>query len=262
MNRFVVLIYGVFVYIIFLATLAYLIGFTGNLYVPKSIDGALETSLWKAVGTNILLITLFGIQHSLMARLWFKKWWTKYIPEPVERSTYVLFTCLILMVLFYFWQPTDGYIWVIKNGYLRGLMLALFALGWLIMLISSFIINHFDLFGLRQVYLYFQGKTYTPLRFRINQFYNFIRHPLYLGFLLAFWSAPSMSTTRLLFAIGMTIYVFLGIRWEEKDLLKIFGERYRLYRDRVPKIIPMLSVKKWQKPDYESIIKKEKEFED
>lgn len=254
MKKLAVLLYGFVVYNIFFATFLYLIGFTGNLFVPKGIDGVLDVPLWQAIVTNVLLIILFGLQHSIMARPWFKKWWTKYVPEPIERSTFVLFTVIALIVLFVFWQPMGGTVWAIEDGFLSGILLAIFALGWAIVLISTFMINHFDLFGLRQVWLYFRGKPYTHLPFKLPPFYKFVRHPLYFGFLLALWGAPYMSVTRLLFASGLTLYILMAIRWEEKDLMTVFGEKYRQYKLNVPMIIPSLT-KRWKKPSYETIMK-------
>ncbi len=255
MKRISVLIYGVVVYAAFFATFLYLIGFTGNLLVPKGINGPLQVPILQAVLTNALLILFFGVQHSLMARTWFKKWWLKFIPESMERSTYVLFTVVALVTLFTFWQPMGITIWNIEEGMLYGSIMALFALGWTIVLISTFMINHFDLFGLRQVWLYFKGKEYEPLKFRIHIFYKFVRHPLYFGFLLALWAAPEMTITRLILAIGLTIYILMAIQWEEKDLIQHFGEKYRQYCDSVPMIIPSFMRKKQVKANLETIVK-------
>ena len=254
MKRFAVLIYGVVAYLLFFVTFCYLIGFTGNLFVPKGIEGVLEVPLWQAIVTNLLLVILFGAQHSLMARAWFKKWWTKYVPEPMERSTYVLFTVVALITLFVFWQPMGGTVWSIESGFWVGIIMAIFALGWTLVLVSSFLINHFDLFGLRQVWLYFRKKPYTHLEFKIKNLYSYIRHPLYLGLLLGLWAAPVMSVTRFLFASMLTIYVLVGIYLEEKDMLRLFGERYSLYKSKVPKLIPTF-VNRWKKPAYETIMK-------
>ena len=234
-----------------------IIGFVGNLLVPKAIDGALEVPMWQAILTNLGLIVLFGIQHSVMARPWFKEWWTKYVPKPMERSTYVLFTVFVLAALFAFWQPLGGVVWAIEDSFLSGALWALFALGWTILLVSTFLINHFDLFGLRQVWLYFRGKEYKHLKFRIPVFYKYMRHPLYFGFLMAFWAAPVMSVSRLFLAIGFTAYVLKAIRWEEKDLLEHFGEKYRQYSERVPMILPSFFKKKRSTPTYETLMKGE-----
>lgn len=254
MKRLAVLLYGVVAYLIFFTTFLYLIGFVGNLLVPKSLDGPLQGSWISALLTNLLLIVLFGLQHSIMARPGFKRWWTKFVPKPIERSTFVLFTCACLITLFAFWQPLGGTIWVVENGYLKGALYATFGLGWTIVLVSTFLINHFDLFGLRQVWLYFRGKPYTQLAFNTPLFYKYVRHPLYLGFLLAFWSAPVMTATHLFFAAGLTLYILTAIRLEEKDLVHQFGEQYRHYRQVVPMLIPAFFRKKEKQPSYLTIM--------
>ena len=255
MKRFAVLLYGVVVYAVFFATFLYLIGFTGNLLVPKSIDGVVEMPLWQAIIINILLIGIFAVQHSTMARPWFKEWWIRYMPAPIERSTYVLCTVFVLITLFAFWQPMGGVVWAVEDSFLSGVMWALFGLGWTILLVSTFLINHFDLFGLRQVWLYFRGEEYKPLPFRVPLFYKWVRHPLYFGFILAFWAAPVMTFARLFLAIGFTVYILRAIRWEEKDLLAHFGETYRRYSERVPMILPSFSSKKPVGSAYETIMK-------
>ncbi len=255
MKRFAVLLYGVVVYVIFFATFLYLIGFTGNLIVPKSIDGALEMPLWQAIIINVLLIAIFAVQHSTMARPWFKEWWTRYVPAPIERSTYVLFTVLALITIFVFWQPMGGVVWAAEDSYLAGALWAMFGLGWTILLVSTFLINHFDLFGLRQVWLYFRGEEYEPLPFRVPLFYKWVRHPLYFGFILAFWAAPVMTVSRFFLALLFTVYILRAIRWEEKDLLTHFGETYRRYSERVPMILPSFSSKKPVGSAYETIMK-------
>ena len=255
MKRFAVLLYGVVVYSIFFATFLYLIGFTGNLLVPKGIDGPLAVPLWQAFLTNFGLIVLFGVQHSIMARPWFKKWWTQYVPQAMERSTFVLFTVLVLTALFAFWQPMGGIIWSLEDGFVTGFLWAVFALGWVLVLVSTFLINHFDLFGLRQVWLYFRGKPYTHLKFGTPILYKYVRHPLYLGFILALWAAPVMSVSRLVFALGLTLYMLKAIKWEENDLITHFGEKYLNYRKSVPMIFPALFGKKRTEPIYENIMK-------
>lgn len=256
MKRFAFLLYGVVIYVLFNAAFLYLVGFTGDLYAPTSLYGALEVPLVQAVITNILLVLLFAVQHSVMARPWFKRWWTKYVPEPIERTTYVFFTVLVLIPLFAFWQPLGGTVWDVSNSFLAGVLWALFALGWTILLASTFMINHFDLFGLRQVWLYFRGEEYTNLDFRIPLFYKFSRHPLYFGFVLAFWAAPVMSYSRLFLAILFTAYIVKAIQWEEKDLLTHFGEKYRQYAESVPMLLPF--GKKKKKPAFETLMKTEK----
>lgn len=256
MKRFAVLLYGVVVYAVFFATFLYLIGFTANLFVPKGIDGALEVPLWQAIITNISLVLLFGVQHSVMARPWFKEMWTKFVPEPIERSTYVLFTVIVLIVLFMFWQPVGGVVWAVQGSFLTGALWALFALGWTILLVSTFLINHFDLFGLRQVWLYFRGKPYTTLKFSIPLFYKYVRHPLYFGFVLAFWAAPVMTVSRLFLAVLFTVYILKAIRYEEKDLLEHFGEKYRQYSEGVPMLLPSIFRKKKKSPAFQTLIKR------
>ena len=257
MKRLTVLLYGVLAYVLFLATFTYLIGFVGNLFVPTSLEGPLTVPLWQAIIINLGLILLFGLQHSIMARSWFKKWWSTYVPDAMERSTFVLFTCVVLIALYAFWQPMGGVVWQITNPYLVGIMYALFALGWVLVLASSFMINHFDLFGLRQSWLYFKGISYTNLSFRIPVLYQFVRHPLYTGILMAFWAAPTMSYSRLLFALVFTIYTLKAIQWEERDLIKIFGSKYLDYKSNVSMILPSLIRKRSKQSIYKTLIKKE-----
>ena len=256
MKRTGILIYGVISYFAFFGSFLYLIGFTGNLIVPKGIDGELVVPLWQAVLTNVSLILLFGVQHSIMARAWFKEWWLKMIPEAMERSTFVLFSSLALVIMFYFWQPLGGIVWEIESPFIVGILWATFALGYALVFISSFLINHFDLFGLRQVWLNFRRKPYTHLAFGTPFLYKIVRHPLYFGILLAFWSAGTMSVTRFLFATVFTIYTLKAIQWEEKDLMTHFGDLYRKYAEQVPMIIPSFFNKRSKEPVYKSIAKK------
>ena len=238
MKKTLSLIYGVICYLAFFGTILYAIGFTGNLVVPKSIDGLPATSLSNALLVNVSLLLLFALQHSVMARPAFKRWWTQYIPHHLERSTYVLLASLCLMLLMWQWQPMGGIIWSTENAIVVNILFASFLLGWGIVFISTFMINHFDLFGLRQVWFYFLGQPYSPLPFRLPVFYKFVRHPLYLGFLLAFWSTPVMTVAHLVFAILTTGYILTAIRLEERDLITTFGERYQNYKRWVPMIIP------------------------
>jgi protein-S-isoprenylcysteine O-methyltransferase Ste14 len=187
---------------------------------------------------NSGLLAFFAIQHSVMARPWFKEVWTRFIPKPAERSTYVLLSSLALILLFWQWRPIGGLIWNVETPALRLALYALCAKGFLMVLISTFLINHFDLFGLRQVYLFLRGKEYTQLRFRTPILYRHIRHPLYLGWLLAFWATPTMTVAHLVFAVATTLYIFLAIQFEERDLTKLYGDKYRLYKERVPMIVP------------------------
>lgn len=248
--------YGIVAYLVAVGTLLYLIGFTGNLFVPKGIDGDPLVAPYQAIFINLILLTIFALQHSIMARPWFKKWWTKFVPEAIERSTYLMFTGIVLIILFVFWQPVEGIVWSIKSPILTGVLLAVFGLGWTTVFVSTLLINHFDLFGLRQVWLYFIGKPYTDLAFGTPFLYKWIRHPLYFGLLLGFWAAPVMSVTRLFFAIVWTAYVLKAIRWEEKDLTTVFGEKYRAYKKRVPMIFPSFFPKKEEAPVYDTIIKR------
>jgi protein-S-isoprenylcysteine O-methyltransferase Ste14 len=240
MKRILFLLYGVISYFIFFGTFLYAIGFVGNLFVPKSIDGAATAPLSKAVLVNASLLLLFALQHSIMARPAFKRWWTSFVPEPLERSTYVLLASLCLMLMMWQWQPIGGVVWSIESPLFKNILFSCFAFGWGLVLISTFLINHFDLFGLRQTWLYFIGRKYTALPFRIPFFYRFVRHPLYLGFLIAFWSTPVMTIAHLLFALLTTGYILTAIIFEEKDLETHFGESYVAYKERAPKIIPFL----------------------
>jgi len=221
----------------FLATFLYAIGFIGNFVVAKSIDSGPQVALPVALAIDFALLTLFALQHSVMARQWFKAMWTRIVPSSVERSTYVLFSSVALLVLFWKWQPIGGLVWSVQNPSGRIVLLAMYALGWFIVLLATFLINHFDLFGLRQVWLHIRGQAYTPLKFRIPALYRIVRHPLYVGWLLVFWSAPQMTVAHLLFAIATTGYILVAIQFEERDLVRIHGE-YEEYRRRVPMLLP------------------------
>jgi len=220
----------------------YAIGFLGNFGVPKSIDSGPEGSIAAALAIDGALLTLFALQHSIMARPWFKRAWTRIVPEPVERSTYVVFSSLALLLVFWQWQPIGGVIWKIDGGIAEAIILGLYAVGLLVVLLSTFLINHFDLFGLRQVYLYMIGRPYTHLEFRTPFFYRYVRHPLYVGWLLTFWSAPVMTVAHLFFALMTTAYILIAIRFEEADLVAFHGEKYTRYRQEVPMIVPALGV--------------------
>ena len=232
-------IYGVLCYLIFFGTFLYAIGFIGDIGVPKSIDSGRTAPLSEALMINAALLTLFAVQHSTMARPWFKKMWTRVIPQQVERSTYVLLSSLALILLFAMWQPIGGVIWKVQQPALRAVLYGVFATGFLVVLVSTFLINHFDLFGLRQVYLYLRGKKYTQLRFGTPILYRHVRHPLYLGWLLAFWATPTMTIAHLVFAIATTIYIFMAIQLEEKDLIDAYGDDYKRYKQQVPMIVPV-----------------------
>jgi protein-S-isoprenylcysteine O-methyltransferase Ste14 len=241
MNKFIYPTYAVLCYAIFLLTFLYLIGFMTDIFVPKTINSGHDSSIGVAILVNIFLIGLFGIQHSLMARPWFKNKWTKIIPKPLERSTYVLFSSLALIILFYFWKPLPINIWKVSSEALALTLTVLAFTGWVIVLVSTFLINHFDLFGLRQVYLHLMGHPEEILKFKTPLFYKFIRHPIYFGFLLAFWATPNMSAGHLLFALGMTVYIFIGISHEETDLVRTYGDQYENYRKKTARIIPFIN---------------------
>ena len=243
LSRITAFLYGVVCYLVFFASFLYAIGFIGNFAVPKSIDSGPQLPLTVALVINSALLAVFALQHSVMARQWFKTAWTRIVPVPVERSTYVLFSSLALLLLFWKWQPMGGVIWNVENAYGRLALQALYASGWLTVLITTFLINHFDLFGLRQVWLYLSGRPYTPLKFRTPGLYRFVRHPLYVGWLLVFWSAPVMTAAHLVFAIATTAYILIAIQFEERDLVRLHGE-YAEYRRRVPMILPIGSSKR------------------
>jgi methanethiol S-methyltransferase len=238
MKRILFFLYGVISYAAFFGTFLYAFGFVTNLFVPKSIDSPASGPFLEALLINLGLLTLFAVQHSVMARPGFKKIWTEIVPKPIERSTYVLFSSLALIALFYFWRPLGGEIWNVQGTLPGNILLGLGVFGWLLVLVTTFLINHFDLFGLRQVYLYLRKKEYTMLGFVTPGPYKLIRHPLYLGWLMAFWMTPVMTVTHLLFAIGTTAYIFYAITLEEKDLTVIHGRDYANYRKTVPMIIP------------------------
>src|SRR5215510_5130084 len=237
-SRITAFLYGAACYLAFFATFVYAIGFIGNFGVPKSIDSGPHRPFTYALVVNAALLGVFAVQHSVMARQWFKRAWTKIVPTPVERSTYVLFSSLALILLFWKWQPLGGVIWSIENSTARIAVLAVYAFGWITVLLSTFLINHFDLFGLRQVWLYLIGKPYTALQFGTPGPYRLVRHPLYLGWLFAFWATPTMTLAHLLFSIATTAYILLAIIWEEQDLIREHGRAYENYRSSVPMILP------------------------
>jgi protein-S-isoprenylcysteine O-methyltransferase Ste14 len=239
MKRIAVFVYGLVCYGIFFATFLYAFGFVGNVLVPKSMDSGPSVPLGEAFLINSLLLAGFAVQHSVMARSWFKRGLTKLIPEPAERSTYVLLSSVMLILLFWKWQPMGGLMWSVDSPAVQALFIVFCAAGWVLVLLSTFLINHFDLFGLRQVWLYLLKKPYTPLRFRTPAMYKVVRHPLYLGWLLAFWMTPVMTAAHLLFAVLTTAYILIAIQFEERDLVRAHGESYRQYRNSVPMILPV-----------------------
>jgi protein-S-isoprenylcysteine O-methyltransferase Ste14 len=238
MQRAATLVYGIVAYAVFFATFLYMIGFAGNVFVPKSIDFGGSASLAAALLNNILLLGLFAIQHTGMARPGFKKHWTRIVPRPIERSTYVLLTSLLLCLLAWRWIPMTGVVWEIHNPTTATLLWCSFVIGWCVVLYSTVLIDHFDLFGLRQVYLYARGMAYTPPQFAVTSLYNYVRHPLLLGFLIAFWSAPRMTLGHLVFCVVTTAYVLVAVQFEERDLVRFHGEAYEDYRRQVPMLIP------------------------
>jgi methanethiol S-methyltransferase len=240
-KRTLVLTYGLVCYVTFLGVFLYLAGFLGNLLVSRSIDSAATGPFWNAAGVNLLLVLLFGLQHSVMARPWFKRWWTRFVPPSMERSTYVMMTNLALIVLFWQWRPMRGVIWDVESATGRAVMYGLFVLGWLTVLATTFLINHFDLFGLRQVWLYFRRQPYRAIAFRSPGPYRYVRHPLYVGWIMALWATPTMTAAHLVFAVGMTAYILIAIRYEERDLVEFHGPEYAEYRRQVPMLIPKLA---------------------
>jgi len=233
-------VYGVVVYAFFVGTFVYAILFAGNLLVPKSIDVGAASPLAEALVVNVLLLGLFAVQHSVMARPAFKRWWTRFVPNTIERSTYVLLSSLLLFLLFWQWRTMPAIVWDVVWTPGRIALWVVFAAGWVMALVSTFLINHFDLFGLRQVYLAWRGTPYTDLEFRESLLYRVVRHPLMLGFILAFWAIPTMTAGHLLFAVATTGYILIAMQLEEHDLVAALGDRYRDYRSRVPMLIPGL----------------------
>jgi methanethiol S-methyltransferase len=238
MRRIPAFVYGVVSYAIFFGTFLYAAGFVGNLVVPKSLDSAPVGPLGTSLLINLGLLGLFAVQHSVMARPAFKRVWTQIVPEPLERSTYVLASSLALILLFWQWRPLGGVVWDVQDPVGRAVLLSGFAFGWLLVLVTTFLINHFDLFGLRQVWLHLRGRRYRPLPFKTPGPYRIVRHPLYVGWLFAFWATPTMTVTHLLFAVVTTSYILLAIRLEERDLVDAHPE-YSEYQKRVPMLVPV-----------------------
>ncbi|WP_291850945.1 methanethiol S-methyltransferase [Bradyrhizobium sp.] len=238
LGRFLAFLYGVASYAIFFVTFLYAVGFVTRLGVPKTIDDGAVSPAMEALLVNLLLMSAFAIQHSVMARKSFKQWWTQFVPKAIERSTYVLFASLCLALLLWQWRPMPSVVWHIESPELALAVTHLSLFGWLIVLTSTFLINHFELFGLHQVANNLAGKTMPAPRFRTPLFYNFVRHPIYMGFIIAFWAAPTMTVGHLLFAAVTTAYIVVGILLEERDLIDLFGDDYRRYRERVSMLFP------------------------
>ena len=238
-KRALALAYGVGSYAVFLGVFLYAIGFLANAWTPTTIDGAQRLGTWAALGIDLALLGLFAVQHSVMARPSFKRWWTRLVPQPVKRSTYVLVSSLVLALLFWQWQPVGGTVWELTAAWSRTAVIALYAAGWATVLIATCLIDHFDLFGLRQTLLYARGRPYTHLAFRTPGPYRIVRHPLYVGWLMVFWAAPTMSVSRLVFALATTAYILIAIRLEERNLLDVHPA-YRTYREQVPMLVPRL----------------------
>lgn len=250
MQRTAFFVYGVVCHVLFLGLYAYMAGFFGNLLVPKSVDSGPIGPVGAAVAINLLLVSLFAVQHSIMARPWFKSNWTRIVPKPIERSTYVLLSCVVLVILMWQWRPMDAVVWQFESGIGWWTMTFLFALGWFGVPAVSLMINHFDLFGTRQVWLHLQGKEYEPLPFRTPLAYGYVRHPLYVAWAFAFWATPTMTVGHALLAASLTAYMLVAVIYEERDLVAHFGAKYTHYRQRVPRYIPL---RRYSVPEMEPV---------
>lgn len=239
MKRIIAFIYGLIAYIIFLGAFLYAIGFVGDFLVPKTINTGVATPFTQALVINLALLTVFALQHSIMARPGFKRWWTQFVHPAIERSTYVLLSSLALILIYWQWRPMTAVLWDIRNEAAVALIYGIFAMGWLIVLLSTFMINHFDLFGLKQVYEYLRNLEPKPISFKMSFLYGIIRHPIMLGFIIAFWAAPVMTVGHLIFSVTTTLYILVAVKFlEERDLRKMHGEQYVAYQREVPMLIP------------------------
>jgi methanethiol S-methyltransferase len=238
MKRYLIIGYGAAAYVVFVVAFLYAIGFVGNIVVPRSVDHAITASIGQAVVVNVVLLGVFAVQHSVMARPGFKRWWTRFVPPSIERSTYVVLASAALLLLYWQWRTMPAMIWDVRQPAGRMVLWAMFWLGWAIVLASTFMINHFDLFGLRQVYLAWRGKPYTEIGFHAHLLYRLVRHPLMLGFIIAFWAAPTMTAGHLLFSIATTGYILIAVQLEERDLVAALGDQYHDYRRSVSMLLP------------------------
>ena len=243
MKKSIIFIYGIISYIVFLIAFLYAIGFVGNIFVPKSIDSGAETTLTSSLFINVILLSAFALQHSIMARPAFKKWFTTIISPAMERSTYILLSSLALLLIYWQWQPNATIVWETENEIAINVLTGIFFLGWLIVLLSTFMINHFELFGLAQIFDNLRNKQTPNPKFQTNYLYKIVRHPIMLGFIIAFWSTPTMTVGHLLFSIVTTIYILIAVKYlEEKDLRKFIGEKYKTYQKEVPMIVPFTKI--------------------
>lgn len=240
MSKTLSFVYGLVCYVLFFFAFLYAIGFVGNMVVPKSIDSGTEVGAPGSMIINLILLGLFAVQHTIMARPAFKRLWTKFVPVHIERSTFVLAASTILLLLYWQWRPITAVIWNVENPAGKSVLWMLFWLGWIMVVLSTFMINHFDLLGLRQVWLHLRGKEYHHVEFQTTILYKYLRHPVMLGFIIAFWATPQMSAGHLLFAVATTAYILVGIQFEEHDLIRFLGKDYEDYRRRVPMFVPLM----------------------
>jgi methanethiol S-methyltransferase len=243
LSRILMFSFGCVSYLVFLGTFLYAVCFIGNFGVSSTLDGPLTGSLAASIAIDTILLTLFAAQHSIMARRWFKEKWTQVIPKPIERSMYVLLSSLALILLFWQWRPLGGAVWAVENPIAVAVLRAFFGLGWGVVLVSTFLINHFELFGLQQVWRNLMRRDETPVKFVTPWLYKYVRHPLYVGWFLAFWMTPVMTSAHLLFSLATTAYILLAIQFEERDLVREHGDAYKEYREQVPMLVPFTSKK-------------------